>query len=202
MDSPQTIPTQEASGEKPEFVRLVFSLGREARFLAQPVFCCAALSLGGALLSWSFCFYAYIFDSFKSFLVCALILMIVAVPGAFLFWLYRSLREISRLPSCLRLAGGVDEEPARGADWQASEGPAPTNWFGRFKARMERVLELWELLSDFQQELLRLSGPSLWLIFLAKPASIFIIAAAFLASAFLVLGAILATVQGMFSAIV
>jgi len=69
------------------------------------------------------------------------------------------------------------------------------------KVRAERVLELWEVLSDSRKELVQLCGPGLWLIFLAKPASIFIIAIAFLARAFLLLGAVLAAFQSLISAI-
>lgn len=201
MDTTQATPTQEASEAKPEFVRLVFSLGREARLLAQPVFYCAVLSLGGALLSWMLCFYAYVFDSFKSFLVCTMILGIIAAPGAFLFWLYRSLRDLSRLSSFLREDDKMDEKPSRCADWHKAEESPPEKWHGKLRVRVARVLELWELLSESRTELGQLCGPRPWLMFLEKPASIFIIAAAFIASALLVFGAGAAVLQGLISVI-
>ena len=187
----------------PQTADLLVPLGGQAQDLRPPTLWCAAVSLGAAAITWLAAVSDFIFDTPKTFGVCLGLFVLLAVPGAFLFWLYKMLHEVAQLPRQFQLsAQAVSTDPAPVAT------PIEGSVKDRSKAVWERVknattrrvqsaLDFWALL-ECLGEVDSLGGPSRFLAFMANPISRILTGFAIVVSSLLVLSASFALVKFLF----
>lgn len=178
----------------PQTADLLIPLGGQAQDLRLPTFWCAAVSLGGALITWIAAFAEYLFESPKTFVVCIGLFALLAVPGVFFLWLYKMLREVAQLPQQFQLnAQAVSTDPAAPAD------PIKGSFADRCKAIFSRVrngttrqiqsaLDFWAVL-ECLGTVDSVGGPTRFLAFMANPVSRILIGIAVAVSSLLVLSA-------------
>lgn len=167
---------------------VLIKLSIQARALQVPTLVCAVTSIAGAFLTWVLSYASYIADSAASTLVCLLLLVALVVPGAFLGWVYVSLRRVTQLPRRFNL-------PAREIP-TGEYAPAPDSSDSRFARIFERLrqrtvaaLDVWSRV-EYSEGIKSVGGPRWFIALLAMPASEIIVAAALLANAAVVIVAV------------
>lgn len=188
----QSQATAEISAQTSE---VLVKLSSQTRALQAPVLGCAVSSVAGAVIMWLLSYASYTLDSAASAFACLALLAALLLPGAFLSWVYVSLRRVSKLPGRFNLPA---QEIPTGMFTPVSESDASffSRYFARGRRRTRAALDVWSCL-EYSEGIKSVGGPRWFLAFLAMSASQIIVAVVLLANAVVVLVAVFTVLRAL-----
>jgi hypothetical protein len=193
-----TIPTTRVTprtGSKEELLREVPIIASRAEAIVFPALCAAIVSLAAGGVFWFLCFSHYLFDSFKSGLLCLGVLAAITAPGLLLLRFHQALKVFINLPA--RVPGAVVVPGTRPKD-AAADAKGIQRHIALVKSWFNTFGELRDHLAFAEDDLARVAGVRVWAALLTNPLQVVLLVIAMGVSGLLAIGALLsAAVVGL-----